>query len=664
MNSNFPSNITYPFFRLMIAFSAGIFISDRLLPDSFPVWILLAALGGSFAGLFLSYFHSQKFYSRKYFGVFVVLVFMFGGTIWTDWRARQLQFNWPEKSLLYEGTVLEPPSLTDKTYACKVYVEKYYDDSLRLATPVHREVLLYAVRDSLGDRPDIGAKLQFYAQLEPPSTPPYLSFDYARYLYYRGITATGLAYRGYWRVDTTAPEDLTCRQYALQCREKLADRLKCSGLFPDVLAVTSALLLGEKELLTEDIKTAFNAAGVSHVLAISGLHIGIIYFILSLVLRPLLFLPAGKWLHTIGVLFALWFFAFLTGLVPSVVRAVCMTTAYLLSSLLIGQRSSTWHVLYLTAFLMLVYQPFYLFDVGFQLSFAAVFSILLFYPFFRSKFPSGNTLLKYLYDTMAVTLAAQVGTFPLICCYFGTFPLYFIIGNIFVAPLVVLMIILALLVLAVSYIPIVQCWIVLCLNYLSTFFVNGISFIASLPYANIVNVGVTPLQAVFLFIILFTAYQFCRFHRPGTLIVLLLGLNLFGLLKWRQTVTSDVSPRILFYNREVYYQNGSNTEQLVPYNAFVLSRGGVLTGKLSEDCRNLYTEKTPLQLDYLFLCRGFKGDLNDLKRLFVFKKLVMDASLPASQQMRLAEQCKNSQTDYVSIEKNAVYAVPIKKQFY
>lgn len=121
---------------------------------------------------------------------------------------------------------------------------------------------------------------------------------------------------------------------------------------------------------------------------------------------------------------------------------------------------------------------------------------------------------------------------------------------------------------------------------------------------------------------------------------------------------------MLFYNREVYYQNGSNTEQLVPYNAFVLSRGGVLTGKLSEDCRNLYTEKTPLQLDYLFLCRGFKGDLNDLKRLFVFKKLVMDASLSASQQMRLAEQCKNSQTDYVSIEKNAVYAVPIKKQFY
>lgn len=663
MNSNFPSNITYPFFRLMIAFSAGIFISDRLLPDSFPVWILMAALGGSLAGLFWGCFCSQKFHS-KCFGGCVVLVFMLCGSVWTYWRAQQLQFNWPDRALLYEGTVLEPPSLTDKTYACKVYVEKYYDDSLRLAIPVHREILLYAVRDSLKDRPDAGAGLQFYAQLDAPSTPPYLSFDYARYLYYRGITATGVAYRGHWKVDTTVPVDLTCRQYALLCREKLADRLKGCGLFPEVLAVTSALLLGEKEGLTEDIKTAFNAAGVSHVLAISGLHIGIIFFILSSVLRPLLFLPSGKWIHTVGVLFALWFFAFLTGLVPSVVRAVCMTTACLLSSLLIGQRSSTWHVLYLTAFLMLVYQPFYLFDVGFQLSFAAVFSILLFYPFFRSKFPAGNTLLSYLYDTIAVTLAAQTGTFPLICCYFGTFPLYFIIGNIFVAPLVVLIIVLALLVLGLSWIPMIQSWMVPCLNFLSAFFINGISFIASLPYSNVTDVGVTSLQAVFLSIVLFAAYWFCSFRRPRAFIVLLVGLNILGLLKWKQNIMTDSSPRIFFYNGEVYYKEGGLTKKLVPYNTCFLSAGGMLTGKLAGDCRNLYTEKAPLRLDYLFLCKGFNGDLNDLKRLFVFKKLVMDASLPAGLQMRLAEQCKNSQTDYVSMEKNAVYTVPVKKQFY
>lgn len=662
MSSNYSINIMYPFFRLIIAFSAGIFISDRLLPDSFPMWILLVVLGSSLMGLFLSYFYSHKFCS-KYFGGFVLLVFMSGGTFWTHWRAQQLQFNWPDKTLLYEGTILEPPSLTDKTYACKVYVEKYYDDSLRLVIPVHQEILLYTVRDSLQNIPDTGVKLLFYAQLEPPSTPPYLSFDYARYLYYRGITATGVAYWGHWKVDTVTPVNLTCRQYALQCREKLAGVLKSSGLRPDVLAVTSALLLGEKDLLTEDIKTAFNAAGVSHVLAISGLHIGIIYFLLLFLLRPLLFLPAGRWLHTTGILFALWFFAFLTGLVPSVVRAVCMTTVYLLSSLLIGQRSSTWHVLYLTAFLMLVYQPFYLFDVGFQLSFAAVFSILLFYSFFRSKFPVGNTLLSYLYDTIAVTLAAQTGTFPLICCYFGTFPLYFIIGNLFVAPLVVLITVLTLLVLGLSWIPLIQGWVVLCLNFLSAFFVNGISFIASLPYASIADVGITSLQAVLLSIILFAVYFFYRFRRPQVLITLLISLNIFGLLKWKQTA-SDTSPQILFHNREVYYKEGTRTERLVPYNACILSVGGVLTGKLSRDYRNLYTKERPLRLDYLFLCKGFKGELNDLRRLFVFKKLVMDSSLPAKQRIQLAEQCKNSQTDYVSMEKNTVYTVPVKKQFY
>ena len=288
------------------------------------------------------------------------------------------------------------------------------------------------------------------------------------------------------------------KTYFLAQRAKLLDRLSESGVDGSVYAVVAAMTLGDKSQLTKELRDTYAVSGASHILALSGLHLGIIYTLLSLLLSR------RRWqvISQVVIIVCIWLFVFLVGMSASVVRSAVMITVYALLSL--GHRDKmSVNTLAFAAIVMLLFNPKSLFDVGFQLSFMAVLAILLFYPLFESvlsqQFLFGHRLFRWLWTTLAVSCAAQIGVAPLIAYYFGRFSCYFLLTNLVVVPAATLILYLSLLVLLIPSLAYLLIYIVDALNQL-------LLWITMLPGASIEGLHPTLLQVWMTYVIIGAVY--------------------------------------------------------------------------------------------------------------------------------------------------------------
>ena len=288
------------------------------------------------------------------------------------------------------------------------------------------------------------------------------------------------------------------KTYFLAQRAKLLDRLSESGVDGSVYAVVAAMTLGDKSQLTKELRDTYAVSGASHILALSGLHLGIIYTLLSLLLSR------RRWqvISQVVIIVCIWLFVFLVGMSASVVRSAVMITVYALLSL--GHRDKmSVNTLAFAAIVMLLFNPKSLFDVGFQLSFMAVLAILLFYPLFESvwsqQFLFGHRLFRWLWTTLAVSCAAQIGVAPLIAYYFGRFSYYFLLTNLVVVPAATLILYLSLLVLLIPSLAYLLIYIVDALNQL-------LLWITMLPGASIEGLHPTLLQVWVTYVIIGAVY--------------------------------------------------------------------------------------------------------------------------------------------------------------
>ena len=265
------------------------------------------------------------------------------------------------------------------------------------------------------------------------------------------------------------------KTYFLEQRTKLLNRLSESGMDGSVYAVVAAMSLGDKSQLTKELKDTYAVSGASHILALSGLHLGIV---------------------------CIWLFVFLVGMSASVVRSAVMFTIYALLSL--GHRDKmSVNTLAFAAIVMLFFNPMSLFDVGFQLSFMAVLAILLFYPLFESvwsqPFLFDHRIFRWLWMMLTVSCAAQIGVAPLIAYYFGRFSNYFLLANLMVVPAATLILYLSLLVLLIPSFAYLLIYIVEALNRLLT-------GIATLPGASIEGLHPSLLQVWMMYVIIGAVY--------------------------------------------------------------------------------------------------------------------------------------------------------------
>ena len=296
------------------------------------------------------------------------------------------------------------------------------------------------------------------------------------------------------------------KAYFMQQREKLLARFSENGIDGDAYAVVAAMSLGDKSALTRDLKDTYSVSGASHVLALSGLHLGIIYMLFSL------FLPRRRWpaLSQLVIILFIWAFVFLVGMSVSVVRSAMMLTVYGLLS--IGNRDKmSINALAFTAIVMLMWNPSWLFDVGFQMSFMAVLAILLFVPLFEDVFSAEYLMehrwIKRIWGLVTVSCSAQLGVAPLIAFYFGRFSTYFLLTNFIVIPAAMIILWLSIVVLVFPSLAYILLYIVELLNV-------ALSRIAAIPGASIDGLHPSVLQVVLVYILIFCSYLLIERIKP------------------------------------------------------------------------------------------------------------------------------------------------------
>ena len=320
-------------------------------------------------------------------------------------------------------------------------------------------------------------------------------------------------------IETSPSMTQRAQANALELRNQLVNTLSDKGLGQQELAVVSAMTLGDKSLIDKDLKNDYSRSGASHVLALSGLHLGIIYFVFS-------FMTARwrrryhHWSRPVSeglILITMWSYVVLVGMSPSVVRAAIMMTVYSLLSLQNRNRSSL-NALAFTAIIMLVADPMILFNISFQLSFVAVAFILLYQGRIYSLIPSStHPIVKWCWRFLSVSLAAQLGVAPLTAYYFHQIPSYFLLSSLVVMVFIPLIIYLSLLFFLLMWLPVVQSWLVVPLSWLVHIQNTCLQGVSSLPGSTFVTPSLHPLQVCMIYVIIFAVdamiYRFRLYKR-------------------------------------------------------------------------------------------------------------------------------------------------------
>ncbi len=350
----------------------------------------------------------------------------------------------------------------------------------------------------------IYAKIKF-ENLSPPKNPD--EFDYSQYLNDHNIYQSAYLNDGEWQnLHQNKGNTFLSLAYSL--------RIYCLSTFNKFISnangergVVSALVLGYRDNLDPDIENSFANVGVIHIIAVAGLHVGLLFSLLIFLLKPL---PKNRTGNSIRIgisLSVIWLFALVTGLPGSVLRASTMFS-FIVIGKYSGRNYNTFNLLAASAFFLLLCDPLLIKDVGFQLSFTAVAGILYLYPKLYAAIEVENKLLDKIWVMICLSISAQVAILPLILFYFNQFPTYFIISNIIVVPLAALILYLsvALIVLGkITALASVLGWLICHLTSLMDFIIAKIAHLplAIFTFTAFNSIEVILLFALILFVIIF-----------------------------------------------------------------------------------------------------------------------------------------------------------------
>ena len=489
-----------PLLRLVICLMAGIVVGDSVGTVSWLWPVLIVLVVGTL--LLWRYAVIQS--------VGIAVCFVLLGWLLIQRQETTLRVPWPEEEVIYEAVVLSEPVEKAKTIAVDILLT---ESERKLKGYFYKEGRREGVRRE-GDRSrtlKIGDGLRIQSRIRPNSEWRRGTFDYKRYLEVHGFSGQTFVSSWKWQKAQVSLKSLSrlerTKLYFLKLRSRLLARIMTEGADGDAVAVVAAMALGDKSALSQELREVYSVTGASHVLALSGLHLGIIYMLLTFLFggRFFTFLPSYLFTFT-----TVWSFVFLVGMPVSVVRSAVMLTAYALLSLGHRDRMSV-NTLAFTALLVLLVSPLSLYDISFQMSYLAVFSILLLVPLSERLFPPSylmeHRIVKWLWGIVSVSCAAQIGVAPLTAYYFGRFSTLFLLTNLIVIPGVTLILYLSMVVFVMPSLAYLLLYIVSVLNTLLT-------TIASIPGASIDGLHPTKLQTTMTYVVIVACYLLAfRFSR-------------------------------------------------------------------------------------------------------------------------------------------------------
>lgn len=406
----------------------------------------------------------------------------------------------------YEAVVVSTPSVHGKVVMCDIMIT---------GTERPFKVKASILSDTRTPLLRVGDGISASSVLEQPHNSNGIAFDYARYLVRHGYSGQTFIYKTNWQPTCADIRNLPlfarARLAALKYRQRLLDKYRQLGFDGEVLSVLSAMTLGYKGAMTKELREQFSVSGASHVLALSGLHLGIIYAILSC-------LFVWKRRFAIGHIIALsavWAYVFITGLSPSTVRSALMITIYALA-VISGRDRMSLNALSFAALVMLAINPCDIFDVGFQMSFSAVLFILVFYRRIYNCLPSGllrHAVVRRIWQLTAVSFAAQIGVAPLILLYFGRISCYFLITNFVVIPVTTFILYGSFMLFLLPSLPFVQSLLAGILVFSVNLLNASVSYIALLPGSDVSGISLHPAQVWMFYAFVFASYRLSGFIR-------------------------------------------------------------------------------------------------------------------------------------------------------
>ncbi|WP_026999782.1 ComEC/Rec2 family competence protein [Eisenibacter elegans] len=497
--------LPYSYVRLLAALVLGI-LWQYFFPtpqNIFIVWVIVASF---IYGLSPWYVPSHKRHQAQlWLGLLGLSVFMGVGAVrcyQTVARNHPSHFvHQPTDSL--RAYVVR---ITDEVQAKSSYWQTIAEvRALRYPDGWHRchgKILLrIAYTDSLPEpssAPLVGDELiikGIYSPIDEAKNPH--SFDYQAYLWHKGIYCQ--QYVQPQHIGIIARQTLPWWQQAsLQIRHYCQIQLHTYLPEAEALGIASALVLGVKTNLDTETSQTYAQAGLMHILAVSGLHLGLVAGLVSLMLKPLRRWRYGVWVYSLLVIMVLWGYAFLTGASASVLRAATMFSLILLGQALTRQ-TNIYNIIAASAFILLLYNPMLLFSLGFQLSYLAVIGIIYLYPKIYGIFSIPNPYLDKAWQLSAVSISAQLATFPLGLYYFHQFPNYFLLSNLMVLPVVPFILGGGILLLLLSPFPYLAVWLGWLLSQTIVWMGILVRWLTSLPYASTQGIYLNGWELCFLY---------------------------------------------------------------------------------------------------------------------------------------------------------------------
>ncbi len=676
-----------PFFRLLLPFMVGI-ISYQFV--EFQFWGLWVLLGLSLVLLILGFviqFPKYQFQFRWLFGCGIFLFLFSMAYMLSSETEKSTTFNQLNQKGIYRIEIVSAPVEKAKSIQCKVDVLQYYNLKWQ---PAHGQAILYFQKDKAANSLLFGDQLMIQAEFAAPEKPlnPE-AFDYATYLKRQGIGATSYVSSGSWHISEHS-DGFSIRREADKWRNYLLGIFKKFKIQGDEFAVLAALTLGYTDDLQPDIRAGYSATGTVHILSVSGMHVAVVYIVLMFLLKFLDKSLKTKILKTIIVISFLWGYAFLSGMSAAVIRAAVMFS-FVAFAFCLERKSQIYNTLFMSAFAMLVVNPNFLYDVGFQLSYAAVLSIIYFQPIVDKLYKPTNKLTKFTWGMISVSVAAQLGTTPFTLYYFQQFPNYFLITNLIAIPVSTWIIYGAIALFFVSWIPYVSEWMGFVLKWLVWFLNHFIVFVQNLPYS-VWHISINLSQSIVFFLAIFclSGYYFTKKFTP-----LFVGLSallitcMFSIQANYQTLTSkriivyagQKNLHVSFINRNknfVFSTDSAEIERIAKTywnkqklekpvylhtnnwfaNGFACFEGQKVLILQDNFLKNKATQ-LPIELDYLIIGNRLKPKISQILNCVHPRKIIVDKSISRWYTAEIQNVCKIRNINFYSIAQQGAYALNI-----
>lgn len=606
-----------------------------------------------------------------------------------------------QKSITTYGNIIGNPVEGEKTIKATLLIKELNNKDC--SENKDQKVMCYFEKDDRSSNLKYGDVLLISSSLAIPSLPqnPY-EFNYRNYLELNGTLYTSYIKKQNWKLIDYKPRSLLIAKSGI-VRQSLLQILAKNGLKGDNYDVAAAILLGYDDGMEQELKQDFIMAGAMHILCVSGLHVGIIYLVINYLLSFLSATRINAILKAITLLCLVWIYAIITGLSPSVQRASIMISVFIIGNLLQRNRD-TYNTLATSALILLLIDPQLLFNVGFQLSYAAVLGIITFHQPIYKLIYIKNSLGDKIWSITVLSFAAQLATFPIAMHYFHFFPPWFWLTNLVTFPLSFLIIVTGIVVLTVSWIPYVSIlattvlsWLVFALNY-------SVGIVKFLPVAGIKNIymSLPLLFTIYLTIILtflMISKKLIRLANPVSLLLLiiisLIAYHNYDILSNKKIVIYSINNhavyefidgknQIIIADNEIA-NNPSNSnyqisnsraswgignnmisfpdkdttiKQLITYKDNFITSGNLIL-YINRQKTNFNPMYEKLKVDIIIMSGNKSTDISYLLKIMTSEKIIIDPTVPPWDRKKIRKLCKESNIVYWDIKESGALVIDL-----